>query len=445
MRRYETLIPTRNIPRWGVHVSMVFALTSGCDRLVYHTDDPGGDGGAGDALSGDTFEAPLPSGQLISTFGEQGVVTFGRQNRELDSRAVMVTVDDRIVVTGSAVFNNTSAVFVAAFDGAGDEDLAFGDFGYMESDPGDTDSGNHIALTSDGDYLVAGSSQTAIGSRMGLIRFTSAGQPDLSFGPDGHVGDDGTGTARGYFWVEGDGGSTLVGGTAIRGDWELAVLKLGSDDTVDTSYGTNGLFTDTRSGDQVVSAGIASADGGMLLLYFNTGVGCVRRVGGDGVMDPNFGLAGVVRLTPSTSYRTVHVASAPDGRFVVVGHLNLAAATEVAVSHYQANGATDPSTPPFIIEGLPSELNLNDVIVDNSGRLILLGRDDLTLVALALTSDGAIDTSYGNDGWVQPPLRDAFSPPPIVTSGRALATAPNGETVVVGKADDAMLIFRLTP
>ena len=114
------------------------------------------------------------------------------------------------------------------------------------TDLGSDDFANAIALTADGQILVAGHTLGSAGHLdFSLARYTAGGGLDQSFGTGGIVKTDfGTGDdfAEGLT-VDSDGRIVVVGRATSSTILDMAVARYHADGTLDTGFGTNGKIT----------------------------------------------------------------------------------------------------------------------------------------------------------------------------------------------------------
>jgi uncharacterized delta-60 repeat protein len=110
-------------------------------------------------------------GFLDLGFGAGGVATTAFSTQHDYSRAVALQEDGRIVVTGQASSLTTPDLAVARFKADGTPDAAFGAGGKVTVDFfGSTDSGESIAIQTDGKIVVAGAARNGTSTGVALTR-----------------------------------------------------------------------------------------------------------------------------------------------------------------------------------------------------------------------------------------------------------------------------------
>lgn len=140
-----------------------------------------------------------------------------------------------------------SAISISLFSQAGALDPSFADGGIMIWDvSGGQDTGNGIAVQADGKIVVAGSGSFTAGLSFDIYvtRLNEDGTVDTSFGTDGlyrYVNPLGSDLLYQMNILE--DGKILVAGSHAAGEPnpEFLLIKLNADGTPDTTFGTNGI------------------------------------------------------------------------------------------------------------------------------------------------------------------------------------------------------------
>lgn len=123
-----------------------------------------------------------------------------------------------------------------------------------------------------------------------------------------------------------------------------------------------------------------------------------------GTLDPTFGMGGRVTLSDAPPQSGAAVASLADGRVLVAGSIN----GDAAIYRFTAAGALDGSfgTDGVFAVDLGDEDRALDLVVLPSGRIVVAANQYNDGVAevgflLGVTSDGRLDTAFGNGGRVE--------------------------------------------
>lgn len=249
--------------------------------------------------------------------------------------AVTSSTENQYYAAGFTTVDDDSRMAVARFGTAGVLDPAFGSNGIatvnVSAGSGKkAELARAVVVQSDGKIVIAGPvehdpSATGDADRdtdIAVVRFDAAGQLDRTFGTDGITRLDlSTGitlpnptpnsppivrgdTVWGLTLMPGDNllaiGGKLADGTG-RTDIDYAVVKLTSNGTRDTTFGTNGLVTlDIGTGVDNPRTAITQPDGKIVVSGHTSDAGVITtvlfRLLPDGQFDASFGRNGVVHV-----------------------------------------------------------------------------------------------------------------------------------------------------
>jgi uncharacterized delta-60 repeat protein len=282
----------------------------------------------------------LPDGSLDQTLGGDGFAQtrFGANLTGLHDpdAAQAVAVDgSNIVAAGSTDFSHWGVVRYLA---DGDRDPSFGTNGKVVADA----SGYVTDLVgqADGKVVVLGDDSR----RLTLVRFLIDGTLDPSFGTGGIAHPQIGSRLRdfhGRMALAADGGILVAGAF----DHRFGVVRLTSDGRLDGSFGSGGLVTTEfiagqpaaasavviQPDDKIMAAGCSGSSTG--------GRSALARYLPDGSLDSTFGDGGT-ELTAWMKERSQYggcafdVAMTPDGRFVTAGEQTNVATDHMAVARY---------------------------------------------------------------------------------------------------------------
>lgn len=267
---------------------------------------------------------------------------------------MVVQADGRIVVAGGSGEDNLSMAAAGLFlqsDFAiarlmpnGAVDPTFGNAGRVTLNLGSTISSiSGLALQPDGKIIAVGfsgnsSDATTPVTTLAVARFNANGSLDSSFGNGGYdlIGD---GLSEGF-------------GVAVQADGKIVVaaqgglVRLTSSGMLDTSFGQQGVAAPMigQNGPLVDDAVVALDSTGRIIVGGDLNItAAVSRFTASGTPDPSFGKGGVEtvkQLGPVTS-----LAIEPDGRIVAVGSIALLTDGESALAAFRlsTNGVLDRS------------------------------------------------------------------------------------------------------
>ena len=325
-----------------------------------------------------------PDGTLDTTFGSAGLVTidFDHGTGADQANGVALQSDGSIVVAGttSGTESNSETFAVARLTQAGALDATFGagtgqaTIDFAGSGGGD-DQANAIVVDADDRIIIAGSTGTASGSNVAVVRLTANGATDTSFGDAGRV----------------TLGFALAGATT-------------EDDNA------NGVAIDAQG--RIVLAGTANESAPNAEVEFG-----VARLLPDGMLDPAFNGNGYTTLAfdPGTGVSTAYafgIVVQSDGRLLIPGYANTSPLSmlnmDVAAARLNDDGTPDATfgnngraTIGFDLEadGIDAAVAAAE---QPDGRVLLVGTalNGVTqyAISLRLEADGTLDSTYGAEG-----------------------------------------------
>lgn len=219
------------------------------------------------------------SGALDTTFGSGGKLVTGihlANQTRLDSIALQT--DGKIVLAGTTIDPATSTpeFVVARFNSNGTTDTGFGSGGLVTTLVGGGEHFGGVALQGNGKIVVSGSESTGFDPfALYLLRYNADGTPDMGFGTGGveavpspgKSGDGGIDAHGSGVAVQADG-KIVAGGQfydTTAQQWNLAALRVNSNGTVDSGYGSGGWATVQFASNDTVEAIALQPDGRLLL------------------------------------------------------------------------------------------------------------------------------------------------------------------------------------
>ena len=287
------------------------------------------------------------------------------------------------------------------------------------------------ALQSDGKIVVAGSIANSQNVQQGgLLRYTSNGVLDSSFGTGGKVLlAVGTSDANAAFAaaIQTDGKILAAAPVSAR----LTVFRFDTNGSVDTSFGTNGSETILAAGllFSPVSGGMALQSDGKIVVVTGD---IVTHLLANGQVDSNFGSGGLAPTVGGSD----SVAILSNGQ-ILIGSGNVA-------SLYSANGSlvtrfgVNGQTAGFPFNGIggfavTTDTTTNHIKIVTAGSLITspnltFAQNTSGFLLVRYTSNGMIDNSFGTHGGVATPF-----PGNLFSQAFAVAAQSNGDIVAVGQ------------
>ena len=266
------------------------------------------------------------------------------------------------------------------------------------------------------------------------VALSSPGAFDPAFGGNGIVTTD----INGYdvatdVALQDDGKIIVVGGNNDDG----VMIRYNADGTLDTSFGSSGIVTQTLGvmypfssvalgNDKILVAGKADngGDQDFVLLRYNAS---------DGSLDTTFDGDGMVLddVSGGSADWAYSLVLQPDGKIVVVGE----SGSGIAVVRYTAGGARDSS---FGNNGLVSlnEDKALDVALQTDGKIVVAVKGITEFTTIRLNTNGTLDTSFDDDGIVRIDFGGAG-----FETAYGVAIQPDGKIVVVGSSEVNPTLF----
>jgi uncharacterized delta-60 repeat protein len=353
--------------------------------------------------SSDTTELSLPWASVV--------IPAGATSATFPVRAVddsLVDGTQTAVVTASAVGPGTG------ISGPITSASTWGGNGYVSTNGV---GGGPVAVQPDGKLVAAALSGSGSGTNLydfRIARFNANGTLDTTFGSGGFVVDvTGQRDLPEKVVVLADG-KVLVIGTGLNGPTTNGwVVRLTSTGALDTTFGVGGkaIINPTAGQSHEFLDAAVQADGKVVVSgLINSRFG-VARLTADGALDTAFGTGGYATATFSLTGgtdRAFGIALQPDGKIVAAGSIFAGNFnSRFVVARFTAAGALDAT---FDGDGkaetdLPGNYDgANDVVVQASGRIVVAGRTaragifppvyDLALIGY--TPAGGLDTTFGS-------------------------------------------------
>ncbi len=331
-----------------------------------------------------------------------------------------------------------------------------------------------VAVQADGKSVVVGNAADAV-----VARYDTNGILDENFGSNGIVTPAPLHGGRVDAVAVTKDGDIVVAGVTEHGTpsdpaVNVAVIRLTGVGTLDPTFGTGGVATVDMGIAAEAPSMILPADGGIVVLAGSQRAhdnGTVTLLGfrHDGSLDPRFGEAGMVQITGAAleEIDPSGMVEEPDGRFVVAvssftrfrlrvmrfdrsGHLartfeelsgSAAGIARLANGEIVVSGAANTPDSPVLVSpallrftssgALDRSFGDHGVLASNEGipgTIVIDDRNRILVVADVLTrhnSDGVLDTDFGIDGV-------AANSDSAVYHG--VAVQPDGKIVAAGGA-----------
>lgn len=281
------------------------------------------------------------NGALDTTFGTNGF-TRKVSGTESDIQALMVLPDDKIIVVGY-VLNNTSNIQVIKLNANGSFDTTFGTNGVKVIAIGSFGQRAFCATTNGNKILIGGVINNPNESSL-LVQLNADGSLDTTFGTDGYsVAQFGSNPQNRYDRFSAikvfENSIYAVGSRAIDAfNYKANLAKFTINGTLDTTFSDDGklLVTTTSQKDfindiqvlqegYILLAGVTSnSSSNFLMIKLNT----------DGTFKTNFGTNGIVTTSMNSASNTIQKVIVNETNLIAVGASNTAVASNIAIAKY---------------------------------------------------------------------------------------------------------------
>ncbi len=393
-----------------------------------------------------------PEGILDSSFNGDGIFTFSSKAKTVDAAtALALQRNGRIVVAGQTGRGNAGDLLVLRYKTDGTLDRSFSSDGIAvySGAAGGEDMGRAVAIQDDGKAVVVGQTSNGANSDLLVLRYTTDGTLDTLFSGDGVVVYNGTADSEDMgraVAIQDDGKIVVVGQTSNGTNNNLLVLRYTSSGSLDTTFGTGGVVSFGGSGNEsgrsvviqpngmIVVAGVRSngTDTDLLVLRYTE----------SGSLDTTFGTGGEVTYDSGNADVAKAVALQPDGKIVVAGSSSNGSKNTVLLTRFSSGGTLDTSFSGDGIvrfnSGAAGDDSGNAVAVQSDNKIVVAGAaNGSDVLLLRYREDGTPDASFSGNGVVRFDGSADTS-----DAGNALALQPDGKIVVAGSSDNDLLVLR---
>ena len=270
-----------------------------------------------------------------------------------------------------------------------------------------------VAIQDDGKIIAAGLTYNGSNEDFLVIRYTTDGNYDNTFGNNGidtidfgGLMDDAMSLA-----IQPDG-KIIVAGYSYNTSFEtyISIVRLKYDGSLDPSFGNNGKINDNYSlSINSINSVIIQPDGKILIGGCCNGDFFITRYKSDGAIDSTFGINGFAITDFNVSYDIIQkIALQNDGKIIASGISdNNTTDNDFALARYNNDGTLDTT---FSIDGLlttaigTSHDYARDMVLQPDGKILVGGKvvhENISHFGLARYNiDGSLDLSFNSSGKV---------------------------------------------
>jgi len=350
------------------------------------------------------------AGSLDPTFGTAGIVM---QNGLFEGQNVMPLTaieqpgGDIVVILGVNNIVATEAFGLVRFTSEGKLDTTFGTKGVtMVTFTDFINEPNSVAVQPDGDIVVVGFSETTSGGfSFAMARFTPNGQLDDTFGNGGLVTVQPPGIQPSAMVVMVQPNGQIIEGGSVIGinnqtPGGTVLGRFKSDGSLDTTFGTNGFAVATTA--VGAPTGLALLANGSYLALGN--FARVVEFSSTGVLQSTVTADTVVTTSRPGQAFANPVVFQPSGDFIegqLVGEGHGDANTDDQIVRFSETGVVIPSfdTTAFGFPGVKMT-NPQTLALQSNGQILVSG---VPFGLARLNTNGELDTTFGTGGIVETP------------------------------------------
>lgn len=374
-----------------------------------------------------TFSMFSQGGSLDTSFGNGGKVVTSINSGADIAYATVLQSDGKILVSGTTNSSISGKdFFCIRYNTNGTLDTSFGTNGIATFDlqGGSDDVAYAMSLLSDGNIILAGFSDDGSNKNAAIIRITTSGTLDTTFGTSGKVYTEfisGRADEIKVIKVHALTGNLIVGGTssATSTNSQGVIARYTSNGVLDTNFNTTGIVTlPNASGNgtyyhiiedlAVKSNGKISAIGWINqqgLSWSANHYGC--RLNSNGTLDTTFSTDGVIVTNGGFNGddKSFSLILNSDDSFLFAGGGYLTDLQyDFFLGLYNSSGSTAQGKASFNFATLNKDIIYGSGL-DSTGKIVLVGSSvasvsSSTFGLARVNSDYTVDTSFGTSGKV---------------------------------------------
>ncbi len=294
-------------------------------------------------------------GSLDTTFDGDGVASVVIAGGTGFGNALAISTSDKIVIAGSTVGAMSTDFALARFNDDGSLDTTFDVDGKLTTavDAMKTDIAYGVVVAPSGKIIAVGEddfTNGGSGSGWAIVRYNDDGSLDTTFDGDGikTLTPSGNRNQLRAVALQPDG-KIVAAGSVSPSEFDVGVVRLNDDGSLDTSFDGDGIASPRIMGSQEIGRALAIQPDGKIVVAGGTGSSVavnflVMRFNSDGSLDTTFGTGGVVitDFTGSTDDGNAIALQPTDGKIVVAGVAN---GNKFGVARYERGALAATPTP----------------------------------------------------------------------------------------------------
>ncbi|MCK9410388.1 MAG: T9SS type A sorting domain-containing protein, partial [Bacteroidetes bacterium] len=295
-----------------------------------------------------------------------------------DDVCTLVTVSGtNILAAGTAAFGDDTNLGIIKYTSGGSVDTSFGISGFIVTHLIETrNDENCYGVTVNGDIMLSGYAKNSTNNSLVLWELFSGGEPMTNFSSDGKEIPLFTHPSKAFAVTTDslDPGNVVVVGES-NGDFAVARYNyINPTDPDDESFSGDGLTTtDFGSSNESAKAVLTLSSGKILVAGNSNGDVAIAKYNSDGTLDTSFDTDGKITFDISLASQTEEVngmALQSDGKILIAGSVFNGTNNDIFVARFTSSGTFDGST--TIPVGTGDDV-AKGIAVQSSGKIVLGG------------------------------------------------------------------------
>jgi uncharacterized delta-60 repeat protein len=354
------------------------------------------------------------SGDFDTTFGTNGKVNtnFGQGDFTINSQVIQT--DGKILLCGQIENNSVFYGFIVRLNSDGSLDTTFNTNGKIINEV--IEGFDKISLQTDGKIVLGGNRN----SDVALARYNSNGTLDTTFDTDGMVYSTTNATSyRGFVDLDLQAdGKIVVLSEFYSGSQDYRVLRYTSNGALDTTFGNNGSTTTDIGNVEFPKSIVIQSDGKILVGGTTYGSGFenpfVARYSSTGLLDNTFNSNGkrIYTLTGATFNKMSNLVVQTDGKILFYCKSSISSSPKILLVRLNSNSAFDTTFDTDGIAIATSPANFNGakakLRIQADGKYTLFTTTQSTvnnasnndILGMRFNPSGTLDTTFDTDGIV---------------------------------------------
>ena len=350
---------------FGVSGKKVIFINSGTDRINAIILQPNQSILAAGQMFSGSYEnlalvRILPDGQMDNNFSGDGIATISYSGLDENAYAIAMQNNGKILVAGYSDNGSNDDFMIVRFNRNGTLDTTFSLDGIVTTDfEGRDDRAYSIIVLPNNKILVGGYAEDDYGPRdkdFAIVLYNQDGSIDLSFGTNGKVMTDVSGSDEDYArtLTLTENGKIIQGGYTYNflASASMTVIQYNMDGSLDTEFANNGIFRDMLGAHTAFcNATLCQVNSKILLggytYYEDSYDFTLVRLNPDGSYDSEFGTDGISTIDFGYQYDDYAYAMAiqDDHRILLAGYSEDGNDKDFAVARFLAGFYTATPEP----------------------------------------------------------------------------------------------------